>query len=243
MLVYVDNQLLILTRKSNSSSIEPKHNIIEKNSQQDIVMPKRYTLLRTGVLIGLKSSKEDYVDEYKNEKKYRTIFISSRNRNLKNVIETENLFVPRKDGFCEIGVNRINNLSNIQDNIFVNPLYNNYPIKNNFRLEQDIKNKSIYRDILFVSNDYISIEYNDIDKDKPIDLYKVKMLPIDNINAVAGVNIGDIIDKDSEKILATSLESCIKSKDKDILNKLERSCRKDSFFLVEEMDTGYLRVD
>ncbi len=75
MLVYVDNQLLILTRKSNSSSIEPKHNIIEKNSQQDIVMPKRYTLLRTGVLIGLKSSKEDYVDEYKNEKKYRTIFI------------------------------------------------------------------------------------------------------------------------------------------------------------------------
>lgn len=92
-------------------------------------MPKRYTLLRTGVLIGLKSSKEDYVDEYKNEKKYRTIFISSRNRNLKNVIETENLFVPRKDGFCEIGVNRINNLSNIQDNIFVNPLYNNYPIK------------------------------------------------------------------------------------------------------------------
>lgn len=68
MLVYVDNQLLVLTKKSNSSSIEPKHNIIEKNSQQDIVMPKRYTLLRTGVLIGLKSSKEDYVDEYKNEK-------------------------------------------------------------------------------------------------------------------------------------------------------------------------------
>ncbi|NFG30826.1 hypothetical protein FC788_10560, partial [Clostridium botulinum] len=109
--------------------------------------------------------------------------------------------------------------------------YNNYPIKNNFRLEQDIKNKSIYRDILFVSNDYISIEYNDINKDKPIDLYKVKMLPIDNINAMAGVNIGDIIDKDSEKILASSLESCIRSKDKDILNKLERSCRKDSFFL------------
>ncbi|NFK10743.1 hypothetical protein FDA92_06090 [Clostridium botulinum] len=232
LLVYVDNQLLVLTKKSNSSSIEPKHNIIEKNSQQDIVMPKRYTLLRTGVLIGLKSSKEDYVDEYKNEKKYRTIFISSRNRNLKNVIETENLFVPRKDGFCEIGVNRINNLSNIQDNIFVNPLYNNCPIKNNFRLEQDVKNKSIYRDILFVSNDYISIEYNDIDKDKPIDLYKVKMLPIDNINAMAGVNIGDIIDKDSEKILVSSLESCIRSKDKDILNKLERSCRKDSFFLT-----------
>ncbi len=68
MLVYVDNQLLVLTKKSNSSSIEPKHNTIEKNSQQDIVMPKRYTLLRTGVLIGLKSSKEDYVDEYKNEK-------------------------------------------------------------------------------------------------------------------------------------------------------------------------------
>lgn len=68
LLVYVDNQLLVLTKKSNSSSIEPKHNIIEKNSQQDIVMPKRYTLLRTGVLIGLKSSKEDYVDEYKNEK-------------------------------------------------------------------------------------------------------------------------------------------------------------------------------
>ncbi len=30
LLVYVDNQLLVLTKKSNSSSIEPKHNIIEK---------------------------------------------------------------------------------------------------------------------------------------------------------------------------------------------------------------------
>ncbi len=193
-------------------------------------MPKRYTLLRTGILIGLKSSKEDYVDEYKNEKKYRTIFISSRNRNLKNVIETQNLFVPRKNGFCEIGVNRINNLNNIQDTIFVNPLYNNYPIKNNFILEQDIKNRNIYRDILFVSNDYISIEYNNIHKNQPTELYKVKMLPIDNINAMAGVNIGDIIEKDSEKILASSLESCIKSKDKDILNKVEKSCRNDSFF-------------
>ncbi len=173
-------------------------------------------------MIGLKSSKEDYVDEYKNEKKYRTIFISSRNRNLKNVIETQNLFVPRKNGFCEIGVNRINNLNNIQDTIFVNPLYNNYPIKNNFILEQDIKNRNIYRDILFVSNDYISIEYNNIHKNQPTELYKVKMLPIDNINAMAGVNIGDIIEKDSEKILASSLESCIKSKDKDILNKVEK---------------------
>lgn len=69
------------------------------------------------------------------------------------------------------------------------------------------------------------------------------MLPIDNINAMAGVNIGDIIEKDSEKILASSLESCIKSKDKDILNKVEKSCRNDSFFLVEEMDIGYLKVD
>ncbi len=166
----------------------------------------------------------------KMKKKYRTIFISSRNRNLKNVIETQNLFVPRKNGFCEIGVNRINNLNNIQDTIFVNPLYNNYPIKNNFILEQDIKNRNIYRDILFVSNDYISIEYNNIHKNQPTELYKVKMLPIDNINAMAGVNIGDIIEKDSEKILASSLESCIKSKDKDILNKVEKSCRNDSFF-------------
>ncbi|MBU5301119.1 hypothetical protein KQI45_13665 [Clostridium sporogenes] len=231
LLVCMDNQLLILTKKSNDSYIEPKYNIKEKNSSQDIVMPKRYTLLRTGILIGLKSSKEDYVDEYKNEKKYRTIFISSRNRNLKNVIETQNLFVPRKNGFCEIGVNRINNLNNIQDTIFVNPLYNNYPIKNNFILEQDIKNRNIYRDILFVSNDYISIEYNNIHKNQPTELYKVRMLPIDNINAMAGVNIGDIIEKDSEKILASSLESCIKSKDKDILNKVEKSCRNDSFFL------------
>nr|WP_307890038.1 hypothetical protein [Clostridium botulinum] len=68
LLVCVDNQLLILTKKSNDSYIEPKYNIKEKNSSQDIVMPKRYTLLRTGILIGLKSSKEDYVDEYKNEK-------------------------------------------------------------------------------------------------------------------------------------------------------------------------------
>ncbi|MGO5064719.1 hypothetical protein [Clostridium sp. LCP25S3_F8] len=241
LLVYIDNQLLILNKKSNDSSVQLKQDKIEKNSQQDIVLPKRYSLLRTGILIGLKSSKEDNIDEYKNEKRYRTIFISSRNKSLKNVIETENLFIPRKNGFCEVGVNRVNYQNNIQDSIFANSLYNNYPTKYNLIEEKDIKNTSIYKDILFVSNDYISIEYNSIYKNEPMNLHKVQMLPIDNVNAKTGVNIGDIIEKDGEKILASSLESYIKSKDKNPLNEVEKTCRKDSFFLSRRNGHWILR--
>ncbi|WP_409069236.1 hypothetical protein ACFLKB_05450 [Clostridium sp. FAM 1755] len=241
LLAYIDNQLLILNKKSNDSSVQLKEDKIEKNPQQDIVLPKRYSLLRTGILIGLKSSKEDNIDEYKNEKRYRTIFISSRNKSLKNVIETENLFIPRKNGFCEVGVNRVNYQNNIQDSIFANSLYNNYPTKYNLIEEKDIKNTSIYKDILFVSNDYISIEYNSIYKNEPMNLHKVQMLPIDNVNAKTGVNIGDIIEKDGEKILASSLESYIKSKDKNPLNEVEKTCRKDSFFLSRRNGHWILR--
>ncbi|MCR1935210.1 hypothetical protein NSA27_11105 [Clostridium tepidum] len=241
LLVYIDNQLLILNKKSNNSSVQIKKDNIEKKSQHDIVLPKRYSLLRTGILIGLKSSKEDNIDEYKNEKRYRTIFISSRNKNLKNVIETENLFIPRKNGFCEVGVNRVNSQNNTQDSIFVNPLDNNYPSKYNSIQEKGINNISIYKDILFVSNDYISIEYNSIYKNNPINLHKVQMLPIDNVNAKTGVNIDDIIERDGEKILQSSLDSYIKSKDNNILSKVEKSCRKDSFFLSRRNGHWILR--
>ncbi|MDU6877206.1 hypothetical protein ACQX0N_06230 [Clostridium tepidum] len=241
LLVYIDNQLLILNKKSNNSSVQIKKDNIEKKSQHDIVLPKRYSLLRTGILIGLKSSKEDNIDEYKNEKRYRTIFISSRNKNLKNVIETENLFIPRKNGFCEVGVNRVNSQNNTQDSIFVNPLDNNYPSKYNSIQEKGTNNISIYKDILFVSNDYISIEYNSIYKNNPINLHKVQMLPIDNVNAKTGVNIDDIIERDGEKILQSSLDSYIKSKDNNILSKVEKSCRKDSFFLSRRNGHWILR--
>ncbi len=67
------------------------------------------------------------------------------------------------------------------------------------------------------------------------------MLPIDNVNAKTGVNIGDIIEKDGEKILASSLESYIKSKDKNTLNNVEKTCRKDSFFLSRRNGHWILR--
>ncbi|WP_251861180.1 hypothetical protein [Clostridium sp. Marseille-Q2269] len=231
LFLYIDNQLVTLIKKSDDVNIKSHNKSIQNNSPEDITKPKKESLLRSGILIGLKSSKTNNIDEYKNEKSYRTIFIASRNRDIKSVIESPNLFVPRKNGFCQIGVSRINNFNNVQDSIFVEPIYNNYLIKNNYIQEKDIKNTSIYRDILFVSNDYIAIEYNNVYKNNPTDLYRVKMLPIDNINAVEGVNIGDIIDKDGQKILKSSLESCLKFKDESIINKLEKEPSKHSFFL------------
>src|SRR5690606_1096113 len=100
-------------------------------------------------------------DEAKEQ--YRTIWISSRNRILKPVLEVSNLFVPRKTGFWRIGVETKKNDESFQDELFAYPVdggskqISNLIIESQINMpEQDSQTGNIKQHIRFVGNDYMA---------------------------------------------------------------------------------------
>ena len=79
-------------------------------------------ILRTGVLIGLKSldlqNKEDNVEKWN----YRTIWIRSYNKEVDSIYEMKDIFLPRKTGFWKVAVNREKTDDKINDHIIAYPL-------------------------------------------------------------------------------------------------------------------------
>ena len=96
-LIYMDNCFYWLKKVSNETdnyyADEQKNqqNHVERTEAQD-------NLLRSGVLIGLRSTVPSTNEEdiFSERSSYRTIWISSYNRDIKSTLEVPNLFIPRK---------------------------------------------------------------------------------------------------------------------------------------------------
>jgi hypothetical protein len=151
-------------------------------------------ILRTGLLIGLKSldleNREDNIEKWN----YRTILIRSYNNQVVAVYEIEDIFLPRRTGFWKVGVNREEVDGKFNDTIFA------YPQKKTLDIEQEqekveekeeerkIKRNTL-KNILYIGNDYISVENVDY-LNKGIRM--LEFYPIDNIDKGKPMKFSDI---------------------------------------------------
>lgn len=164
-------------------------------------------LLRSGVLIGLRStvSSTNEEDIYSNRSSYRTIWISSHNRDLQSTLEVPDLFIPRRSGFWTLSVRTRKYNGFLQDYIELNPLESR---ATGFKEvgEQTIASEgNIRKDILFVGDDYIALEYSrtmESETDKSL-----KVLPLDNANGQNGILISDIASEGMKDIFYKSLQA------------------------------------
>lgn len=158
---------------------------------------KEEDILRTGVLIGLKSLNLENREEGMESWDYRTLFIRSQNRQIVGIYEMEDIFVPRMTGFWKIGVVRkeLDSVSN--DVIVTQSVKKTVDLKNKEkRIEKDrnIKGKTIeensLKNILYAGNDYISIEKFDyMNKGQRY----LEFYPIDNIDGEKPMKFSDAV--------------------------------------------------
>jgi len=178
-----------------------KEYLSEKSQSAKIMNDEGTESPQSGVLIGLKYP--EYDDNGSEHWAYKTVWIRSYNKSMIYACRGSNLFVPRKTGFWEVGVNRRTEDNVPFDELYAKP-YNkeisksssktkeDYDEKNTTiniiirkKLEEPAKEKSL-KNILAVGNNYISIEKIINGK------HLLQVLPIDNIENSNPIKISDI---------------------------------------------------
>lgn len=179
--LFYSGLLLKLVREDiNPSDVENSSNKIEAE-----VLNEDYNS-NVGVMIALKTPRLEMEDKTFSDVSYRTLWISFKDNNLQPALEKKNIIFPRLNGIWTIE-NNVTNKYNLHYEYFtVNPI--------DGREDSQLNNyisRNLYKDINFISNDYISIGkyegnyFNNVFSD-------YITIPIDNINSFQGLSIEEI---------------------------------------------------
>jgi len=203
MIYYLDDGFYKLDIIDSEVSLEEIERLIEieKAVQMPLASsePDEYS---SGILLGIKTQKldEDRKVLYWN---YETIWINMQNKQLSGVYKVNDLLVPRKNGFWKIKQNRVYASESIYDKIEANPIvskdyantettYDSMSADEKYLVATSKEKKlpSILKNILFVGNDYISIENIDIERD---DRKTLQVYAIDNLSEEKPIKLSDLV--------------------------------------------------
>ncbi len=187
--VYLNNGFLVMSKQSGEVDAELKeHSFNNVGMSINNGEYKEDPLLRSGVLIGIRSA----------DNSYHTLWVYSKNREIQAIKERNQLLVPRAKGFFEVGVESSSEKKNV--NIYSIPFIDSVLQENTeVQAKTDLLSTAAGTRILFVGNDYIGTESNQ----------KFKVLPIDNLGRGYGVQFSEVLDQKSDNVYQESRDSFI----------------------------------
>lgn len=186
--------LLNLTKISENVSFRSDEE--EKDINSEIKYDDFDTL--EGVMLGLKTPREELDDMSYTEESYRTLWISHHNYRLGYVYAKENIIFPRLSGIWSFRVKENSKDGFVIDEFKVG-VYGEVSSEKNEISNNFVTN--IYKSILFVGNDYIAIQKyvgDNFQGNYPI----YEIIPVSNINIDSGLQVNEIFnEKEKEKYL------------------------------------------
>lgn len=175
---------------------------------------KKIDKSQTGILLGIKYPTYDEKNDTP-QWNYKTIWINSKDRDIVSIYELDSLLLPRKNGFWSIDVERETDGESIIDNINLDSklVSEDNSKKGNIKNEEKdidkLENKklqSILKNILFVGNDYISVENINLDLGAKRTL---KIYTLDNLKDERPIKLSDIIGEEGEDIFNDGAENLL----------------------------------
>lgn len=208
LFLYMEDGFYNLEKDEDVVSLEEvyKYIDIEENITEELA-DKENKNTNSGILLGIKTSNFDETNDIK-DWKYSTIWINTENKKLKEVYKTDDLLLPRKNGFWEINAERSKRNNNIYDVINARPqIYEEdsdkaerTSLSNEATRTKNLEDldQSILKNILYLGTNHISIETTDVGaKNKET----LRIHTIDNFKNDNSINLGDIIDNGKEIFL------------------------------------------
>ena len=198
------NGILFKVKKTSETVNKLEHKTNENNIKNSVKIINDMYDSPTGIYLGLKTDREKKEDGNYTEPIYRTFWIYFSDGKLNEIKERENILIPRIKGFYELKVDDVNSSEqNIYERtVAIEKKDNKKEIKENNIVN---KNSNHYEDIMFVGNDYVSLEcYSGKDFKNRCSQYK--MLPIDNLQADKGIDIGTLLGPEAKKAFDSSFE-------------------------------------
>lgn len=214
LLVVINNSLYKMKNIVDEVSLDEVNRYI--NIESDMVRTFdniELESLDSGILLGIRNPIYDEENETP-DWEYKTIWIRSENRDI-TIYELDQLLVPRKNGFWLVGVDRSTDKTSITDKIVATPQFTN-TARNNLMGESFIENlkskslslmsnkPSVLKNIIFVGNDYVSIEKTEVDKEnrKTLEIYA-----IDNIEDEKPIKLSDIVGEEGKSLFNEGSEN------------------------------------
>lgn len=175
-----------------------------------------------GVLIGLKTPRISTGNNSIGEVKYRTIWIKFDGSKLESLKEKEDLLVPRLKGFWNLSEKSIKYNNKVIEEFQarqINRENEDFQVRSKTTLFEPRIYGNLYREILFVGNDYVSTEYYSGENfDNNYNKYQI--LPMDNIKSTKGIDIKSLLGEEAVKAYDFSKELIINDQNKMILDNL-----------------------
>ena len=214
LLVYFDESFYRLERQLEAVSLEEVERYInvEKNVQRNLGETIDESL-STGLLLGVRT--QGFDDAYQIPTwEYRTYWINMQNRSLEGLYELDRILLPRKNGFWFVDQERTFEEGIISDEIDATPLFT--PDDNSEIMEamvfdsrertllQERPVPSILRNILFVGNDYVSVENIELDRDERRSLH---IYAIDNLSEKKPIKLSDLVGETGRDLFLEGVRS------------------------------------
>ncbi|OZV11857.1 hypothetical protein CIW83_12505 [Tissierella sp. P1] len=224
MITFVEDRFYFLKKSVDQISKEEidRYINIEKSIMR-ISNAEEVDILRSGILLGIKSYSYDEVNQTDGWK-YKTIWIRTNNRNIASAYEMNNLLVPRKKGFWFVEVKREDIDNSVNDKIRATQkgkfkegfLDDSASLLITASLNPKAKGlyPSILKNILYIGNDYISTELIDLSNDKRT----LQVYPIDYLNDEKGIKVSDIIGEEGLRVFKEGAQSIVKTNSNILLN-------------------------
>jgi len=258
LIVNIDGEFFRLTKISDKVDTELYGKAENNRSGEEDIETAEEQNIRSGILLGIRtpvktgSDEDDEVKQYS----YRTMWIASSNRKLHSIMEADGIFLPRKSGFWHIGIERINN-GEIEEDILS---ARRVPSKEAVNVSKDLiifedgkkvpdywrgRTGALYKTILFVGNDYISIETfgqgNYIGKSNTWHENRLKTLPVDNIQRNDGVKISDIAGENGLLALESAVSSLFEKSDTVVAAEAEKIGLEENFALFRRTGHWFIK--
>ncbi len=215
MIFLYKSVLIKLTKVSESTNFED----IEINTSMGDESDKEEFDVKEGVMLGIKTPRKKNIDGVYSNDEYRTLWISHNNWGVESVYEKPSIIFPRLNGIWKLDVNR-NSSNGFEYDEFQVGKYNEN--LENYIFENINLDRSEYKTIKFVGNDYIAIgkyEGNSFKGNYPI----YQIIPVNNINIKNGLQMEEIFtDSEKEKYLE-EFRNKINSLSKEQMDKLNLS--------------------
>ncbi|MCY6484910.1 hypothetical protein OW763_11210 [Clostridium aestuarii] len=201
----------------------------------------------SGVLLGLKSYKPvsyklpyTYKNKPAEEPVYRTLWINFFGDSIVSIKELPYILLPRQNGFWKVESKRLIYDGWVRDQILASPLEKNIQFD---KFEENIVYDGNFEDlasILFIGNDYISMElngggyYKDINSSYQYNLLQVRAVDTLNGKIDSPIYISNLLDEEGEKALKEGAAAYLNSLDDNIKNSLEQVPKYYNYGLVRE---------
>lgn len=246
LIATIDDNFFLLTKKSGISSENTKgkfsYNI---NHSSKTKFPKN---LDSGLLLGLKSYVPCCKVSIKNSPKviyrpvFRTIWINFNSKKVRNVYEIHHLVYARKSGFWYIATNyNNNNYKNYKISTYPITRNNNPKLIKNSTKNDIINTNNSYSidDILFLEDDYISVESMTGSFNKGNSFYlnnTLKIQPIDTLNSEKdySISISKLLGQQGLKSLKQGAATYINSLDFNKRKKINPDPDDKSFAVIRK---------